>query len=71
MARKIEKRCSTCDHWLRVSMPADVGVCIPTCGVHTGDDCCEQYVVDPMLKPARRKPARKEVIEDGEKESDS
>ena len=52
-------------------MPADVGVCIPTCGVHTGDDCCEQYVVDPMLKPARRKPARKEVIEDGEKESDS
>lgn len=62
MMRKIEKRCSTCEHWIRVSMPADVGMCLPTTGVTTGESCCEKYETDHTLKPKR---SRKRGVNDG------
>lgn len=64
MPRRIDKKCSTCDHWMRVSMPADVGMCIPTTRICTGDDFCDRYEPDPQI--VRKKPRRKRGVSDGE-----
>lgn len=53
MVRKIAKQCSTCEHWIRVSMPADVGMCLPTTSVTTGGSWCEKYERDHTLRPRR------------------
>lgn len=59
---KIIECCESCDHWIRVNMPANVGLCLSDHAIRCGDHCCEGY--ENSLKP-RKKARRKRGAQDG------
>lgn len=69
---KIIECCETCDRWIRVNMPMNVGLCYKSESVHCGsmqpgDGWCSLYKTEPkLLKPARSR--RKRGAEDGKTE---